>query len=179
MSSGKGSQFERDICKFLTKWASGQQKELWFWRSPASGALSTIHGYKNVSGDIISVKTEGDFLTSLFSIECKNGYPKTFLHQHLKDIKNFGIEVFWRQAVNSSIESNKIPMLIYRKKGINVIVGITQDMFMKLNALHNSRYIMLGFTEELQLPNVVFFDLDLFFSKVTPDDVRNLVQCQS
>jgi hypothetical protein len=65
------------------------------WKSPNSGGVSSVI-LKNVdmSGDIIALKEEAKFLTDIFSIEAKNGYPKASLDKHLKYNKNDEIESF-------------------------------------------------------------------------------------
>jgi len=75
-SKAKGSSFEREIAKFFTNWLTGQSKEYYFWRSPSSGAVSTIsQANGEISGDIIALKPEGGVLTGKWSVEIKTGYP--------------------------------------------------------------------------------------------------------
>ena len=90
---GKGGDFERYIAKELTVWLSGKPKPYMFWRMPASGGLATIHEEcAGLAGDIRSVHEDAEFMTSIFAIECKTGYPRTSFWQHFKGIKNFNIQ---------------------------------------------------------------------------------------
>ena len=38
----KGPEFEREIAKYLTKWASGKTKPYWYWRLLGSGSVATL-----------------------------------------------------------------------------------------------------------------------------------------
>jgi len=52
-SKSKGSEFERQTCKDLSKWIQGTEKPYLFWREILSGGLATISELnKNMSMDI-------------------------------------------------------------------------------------------------------------------------------
>jgi hypothetical protein len=169
---GKGGDYEREVSKHLTCWLTGKEKPYAFWRMPGSGGLSTIHEEnKNLTGDIIALLPEAEFLTNTFSIECKTGYPQTSFWQHFGRVKNFNIEIFWRQAFEDAVKGGKHPLLIYRKKGRKPVVGISQwisDLF-KLDL----PTIILNFTKEQKLPNLVLYDFNDFWEKVTPQKIKN------
>lgn len=123
--SGKGGEFERQISKYLTKWFTGKDKPYAFWRTPGSGSLCTIHEENvELSGDIRSIIPEANFLTSVFNIELKTGYPGTSFWQHFSDTKTFKIREFWEQSVRDGRKANKLPMVIYRKKGKKPLMGM-------------------------------------------------------
>lgn len=169
--SGKGSTWERDVCKFLSVWLTGKEKPYQFWRAPMSGGLATISELNSgLSGDIRALTPEAEFLTSIYSIECKNGYPKTSFWQHLRGIKNFAIEQFWEQCVRDAFKANKKPMLIYRKKGNQPIVGITNEF--KFFDLLYIQSITLTFNDKKALPRLVFYDMKEFFKIITPDIMK-------
>jgi hypothetical protein len=169
---GKGGDFEREISKCLTCWLTGEEKPYAYWRMPGSGSLSTIHEEnKDLSGDIVALTPEAEFLTNIFSIECKTGYPTTSFWQHFARIKNFNIEIFWRQCFEDAVKANKYPMLVYRKKGRKPIIGISKYIKDKLN-LEELPYLELKFEEKL--PILVFFDFNDFLKVVTPQRIRNM-----
>jgi len=178
--SGKGGDFERLISKFLSVWLTGKAKPYQYWRMPGSGSLATIHEENvGLSGDIRALTPEAEFLTDYFSIECKTGYPKTTFWQHFKDIKNFNIKLFWQQCVNDARKASKEPMLIYRKKGTKPVVGIPYnvDGFFKwigIGGIRDINSIMIRFKEN-DLPALVLYDMNDFFSKVKPDDMWRLM----
>ncbi len=172
----KGGDFERDISKFLTKWLTGKVKPYMFWRMPASGGLATIHEENiGLAGDIRSIHSDAEFFTNTFTVECKTGYPRTSFWQHFKGIKNFPLELFWKQTCDES--SGKQPMLIYRKKGNKPIVGITDQVWVELSELkpiYELRSISLYFGDINELPRVIFFDMNDLFKMIEPDDIREV-----
>lgn len=172
----KGSSFERDIAKYLTKWLTGETKPYMFWRMPASGGLATIHEEcVGLSGDIRSVHKNAEFMTSIFAIECKTGYPRTSFWQHFKNIKNFPLEQFWTQTCNEAVD--KEPMLIYRKKGNKPIVGISDRSWSKLAAfvaIGNLKCIIMDWGDYNELPRLLLYDMEQFFNMVKPDDIKEM-----
>ena len=173
MASNKGSMFERDISKYLSKWLTGSEKPYQYWRMPGSGALATI-SEENVglSGDVRSLTREAEFLTRIFSLELKNGYPKTSFWQHFADIKNFGIRDFWSQCCGDAEKSNKRPMLIYRKKGRKPLVGIDIHTYMEVCVhLGSLSSISMRF-KDLEYVTLELFDFYSFFDIITPDIIK-------
>lgn len=171
----KGGDFEREIAKMLSVWLIGKEKPYQYWRMPGSGALATIHEENiGLSGDIRALTSQASFLTDIFSIECKTGYPKTSFWQHFKDIKNFNVKSFWRQCVEDANKADKQPMLIYRKKGGKPVIGIpnTVDTFFKNQLNLNS--VTIRFKESDMLPELVLYNIKDFFNIVEPDDIRRL-----
>ena len=171
----KGPEFERVIAKFLTKWASGKEKPYWYWRLLGSGSVATVsEENKELSGDLHALKPEACFLTDRFSIECKTGYPQTKFHQHFKGIKTFKIEEFWEQTVRDARRSTKYPLMIFRRKGMKPIVGIDVVGYYQMgNQLKNVPFIMLG-NFKGDLPPVYFYDMEVFFERITPEFVKQI-----
>lgn len=171
----KGGDFEREIAKFLTKWASGKTKPYWYWRLLGSGSVATLsEENRELSGDLHALRPEACFLTDRFSIECKTGYPDTRFHQHFKGIKTFKIEEFWEQTIRDADRSLKFPMLIYRRKGMKPIVGIDLVVYNKLGyKLQGIGFIMLGNFRNNTIP-VWFYDMNKFFERITSDDIKNM-----
>ena len=168
---GKGSLWERDVAKTLTKWLTGSEKPYVWWRAPGSGAIATIsEENKELSGDIITLRPEGAFLTDKFSIECKVGYPNSNFHKHLKGVKNDEIRLFWEQACGDADRAGKLPMLIYKKKQYNALIGVT----VLNDALLEIPSITMSWGEQYDLPNCHFFDMEEFLNIVSPEDIKNL-----
>lgn len=89
MGSGhrKGSNFERHICKQLSHWWTGGERDDVFWRSSQSGGRATQRaksGKKTYGsyGDIAAVDPIGEPLMRLFTIELKRGRA----HGHPEDL---------------------------------------------------------------------------------------------
>jgi len=168
---GKGSEWERDFCKYLSRWVQGTEKPYLFWRQPASGGLATIDKRNaQMSGDIHSIDPKGEFFTNIFSVELKNGYPSANFHQLLKGVKNFEIRNFWEQCTEAAFIADRQPMLIWKKTGMPPIVGIKNDLICRLDLTYEEK-ITLSMDA---MPDVNFFNMATFFEKVTPDVVRGL-----
>ncbi len=79
MGSGKGSAFERSICKQLSAWWTHGERDDVFWRSQASGARATVRSRKQQStqgqyGDIAATDPIGHALIARITFELKRGY---------------------------------------------------------------------------------------------------------
>ena len=173
MAKGKGSEFERAICKKLTVWLTGKVKPYAFWRSPSSGALATLHEEnENLSGDVIGVTEEAKVICDIINFELKTGYKETSLDKFLKYNKNDNFKNFWQQCIDESC--SKYPVIVYRKKGFkDPWVGINNDMFNKFESkLNNFRYLIIHFRS--YLPDLYIFSYNEFFDTIKPKDIREL-----
>lgn len=172
---GKGSAWERKLSRIFTKWVSGQDKEEYYWRSPGSGAVATINvGNKAITGDIIPLKFEGAWFTDIWSIEAKNGYPAGSIDLHLKQNKNEIIKDFWDQACDDATKADKLPMLVYKKKGFpNPWVGFCPIANEKIKKhLKGLRFVHMCFGDDR--PDLYFYNLNELFveNKLTPEIVK-------
>jgi hypothetical protein len=174
--SSKGSAFERELSKLLTVWVSGLDEPILFWRVPASGGMMTrnFHVGEAFSGDIRSLHPSSAWVTDIFSIEAKNGYPGASHDKHLKENKSDAIKSFWVQAVRDAEVVTKIPLLIYRKKGLPPWVGVTQEMkdLLDVKLTKSLRFVHLGWNEDDALPDIFFYDMKSFFEHLNPEDVK-------
>ena len=169
----KGSAFERKICKFLTKWISGQDDEYYFYRSPSSGAIATISLCNDdISGDIIAIKPEAMGLTSKFSIECKTGYKGANPLKVFGNLKGNELKDFWIQACRDAQKAKKLPMLIYNPPGrAPALVGLCnlgQGSYFKFD--ENIPCVFIRFPKEkddygltLGLPGMNLYELKTLF----------------
>lgn len=83
----KGSAFEREICKKLSLWWTGNARDDIYWRSSQSGGRATQRLKSGRStfgsyGDIAFVDPIGEPLLRLFTIELKRGRS----HGHPEDL---------------------------------------------------------------------------------------------
>lgn len=170
----KGSGYEREICRFLTKWLSGVETPYIYYRSPSSGAVATITKSENISGDIISVKPEGEFFTNIFSVEVKTGYKNADFFQHFKDMKNDVIKTFWNQCCIDAKKSSKYGMLIFKKSGLKPIVGINNTVRSELSDYVTlPKSLVVVYSDDTDTIN--FYNFEDFFNIVTPDIIKKWI----
>ena len=180
----KGGENERMVSKFLTKWLKGTEKPYMFWRQEASGGLATVHVENiHMTGDIKHLHPDAKFMTDVFSIECKTGYPKTSFWQHFTEAE-FGIEEFWKQTLEDCTKAKKHPMLIYRKKHRKWIVGINSFIQACLHErIWKLNNIIVCWTQKKipkydpkfkqnPIQDCILYDMESFFNKVSPDDIK-------
>ena len=174
-SKSKGSELERDISKYITRYLTGNEKPYCVWRSPGSGSFQTIHGDENMSGDLISVREESKWLLDKVSFELKSGYPDTSLDKYFKGNKNDTFEDFWIQCTRDATNANKLPILIYKKKGNKDIwLCIDDILYSRLkNELQPLRLMFLNW-ENKQSPMYIF-EMKNFFNTVTPEILKKAV----
>lgn len=121
----KGSAFERKVCKLLSLWVSGGEREDLFWRSAMSGGRATVGRRKGKdhtrhAGDISATSPEGHALTDVWYVECK-AYRNLQISSGM--IKGVGkLYQFWETAVAEAEHYKKQPMLIVKQNQVPVIV---------------------------------------------------------
>jgi hypothetical protein len=124
-SKNKGSEFERHVCKALSRWITGGGSSECFWRAALSGGRATVamkRGDKAhpVSGDVAAVTPEGHVLTDSFHIECKHLYDLEVTSFLLK--RTGKLAKFWDHTVKVAEHHGKKPMLIVRQNLYPTIV---------------------------------------------------------
>lgn len=81
MGSNKGSLFERDVSRLLSRWWTGGERDDVFWRVGGSGGRAKFRGRSGRDtagqhGDIMACDSSGEFLTHVWTIELKRGHSK-------------------------------------------------------------------------------------------------------
>lgn len=176
-SKAKGSAWERQISKLLTKWLTGQDKEYYFYRSPGSGAVSTInYGNKTLSGDIIAIKQEGSFFTEIFNIEAKNGYEGASFDKFLKENKNDILFKFWEQSVRDAKSADKYPLVLFKKKGFpNPWIAFDKNVYDKIyKYINKTRHMILNYDIDVC---VCFMNFSDFLDIMSPEKIKELFKC--
>ena len=173
MSNGKskGSSYERTICKMLTKWYSGKEKPYIWWRSPSSGGLATVTAQNpDLTGDIISVLPEGNFLTDIFSIEIKAGYPKSSFNKFFKKVKNNEILQFWEQSIRDCYKNCKEPMVIYKKDRQEPLIFITENIKNMFDKTELLDYFIIKTGDQ----KICCMKMNDFFTNISPSDIMKI-----
>ncbi len=86
--AGKGSGFEREICKILSRWWSDGEDDGIFWRTSQSGGRATTRAKqgrktKNSCGDVCAIDPVGQPLLDLITVEIKRGYSSSSIQDLL------------------------------------------------------------------------------------------------
>lgn len=120
-SKDKGNDFERAICKELSLWWTGQERDDVFYRTSNSGGRATVRAKKGQStfnhyGDVSASDPIGEPFLKLFRLELKRGYNHLSI-QDLLDTKNDGGFAKWiAQAKESATQGGSLSwMLILRR----------------------------------------------------------------
>lgn len=125
--AGKGSAWEREVCRKLSKWASGNDEDSFFWRSTTSGARATIRAAagKRTSGqhgDITAIDPRGLSLTKLITMEVKAGYSGSSIADlldkldHIEPPRLAMFEKWYSQTVSSMKNAMTFSWMIIAKR---------------------------------------------------------------
>lgn len=116
--AAKGYAYEREVCRALSLWVSGGEKEDCLWRSARSGGRATVGKSKGKlleahAGDIVATSKEGHALTDNWFVECKRYNDLQYAAFMLKGEGK--LASFWHVACKEAESFNKLPMLIARE----------------------------------------------------------------
>lgn len=142
---GKGSKFERDICKTLSLWwsrdfPSGPREDI-FWRTAGSGGRATNRSKKgkttkNAYGDICALDPIGQPFLDVFAIELKKGYSSETLHALLDAPEHAAKQTYLKwieQAEQSRKDSGALHwLLITQRDRRQAIVTLNTDGYSAL-----------------------------------------------
>jgi hypothetical protein len=122
---GKGSSFERKLCKALSLWITDGARDDCLWRSAISGGRATVARGKgkliaHQAGDVAAVHAEGHVLTDNFFIEAKH-YRKLGTAAFLTSRPSL-LGRFWDHAVNEAKLYQRVPMLIAKENNVPTLV---------------------------------------------------------
>ena len=116
-SNAKGGEFERWVCRELTRWITGKPKPELFWRSATSGAKATQDAKKGVKskmgGDLVAIDAAGQWFMDCFSLECKDRHEYGNLDMLFTGQGDF--LKWWEQCCNDALRVNKVPMMVVKR----------------------------------------------------------------
>ncbi len=177
----KGSQFERDIAKYISQWIlQDKNAEILIWRSSNSGGQATFSRMrgkrvqKNMEGDLIAIDARANFFMDRISIECKNGYKKASIFSLFKNSKSDVLKAFWEQCQRETKESKKVPMLVFKPLGNSPLIGLPLNFVKKCypEILELSQVVTIKFNNEL--PTMTLAKMaDVFETIIRPETFTN------
>lgn len=139
--SGKGSEYEREMCKLLSMWWTGEARDDVFWRSSGSGGRAKARGRAGVAtmgqhGDVSATDPIGQPLIDLLTIEIKRGYSEYTVQDMFDRQPEGGVQVWegWcQQAMESAAQAGSISwMLITRRDRRVPLAWVPAKVFKKL-----------------------------------------------
>lgn len=149
---GKGSAFERKVCKALSLWVSHGEHEDLFWRSAMSGGRATVAKKRGAklsrhAGDISATSEAGHKLTDTYFIECKS-YKDLAIAKFLLSGEGKLAE-FWKVAFNEASSFDKIPLLIVHQNMMPTLVITLKSAHIATVGVSSTRvlYVRCGSSE--------------------------------
>lgn len=161
-SKQKGSKFERDISKLLSKWWSKNERSDLFWRTINSGAMFTNNkknNFLNEVSDIKSIDENSKLFTDIFNIECKF-YKEIDLWNVIN--RNGDIIKWLDKLLDECILTEKYPLLIVKQNNKPILVFTNEEIEKEL-------IIYFGLK-----PRLDFIYNDSYISVYLLDDILNL-----
>lgn len=121
---GKGSTYERAICKHLSRWWTHGKRDDIFWRTAGSGGRATARRKRGQStamqgSDVTATDPIGAPLIDVFSIELKRGYTRFTFQDTIDLLPNRKKPVLLQwvdQAERSSADSGSFAWLLIHKR---------------------------------------------------------------
>lgn len=142
---GKGSSYERELCKLLSSWWTDGKRSDVFWRTGGSGGRAKVRGRGGYGtygqhGDIAATDPIGDALINLLCIEIKRGYSSfsvaDILYQPLqrgsKPPAAQKMDSFLEQTRESWKQSGSFAWLLIHRRDQRQPVVFMPDFFWKL-----------------------------------------------
>ena len=190
---GKGEDFEREQCRFLSLWWTNGEDPDVFWRNRLRKTIMSPDG-KHQCGDIMSTKAIGEPFIRVFNVECKSGHSKTKagkrtklipwdlldlidysegLSQNKAEDKKFVLLDFWEQTETDAKLTNRLPMLTFKRDYHVPVVVIDRhtynllDVYLGLYKDVADRFLTLS-------KELYFFRQDQFFGWLTPEVVQEI-----
>jgi hypothetical protein len=128
--AGKGSSYERQLCKQLSLWWSKGTNDDWFWRSSQSGGRATTRRKSgkstvNAAGDICAMCPEGQRFLNVVTIEAKRGYTSATLSDLVEKKSGSLYHGFIEQARTSALEAATTYWLLIHKRDRRPAIVLT------------------------------------------------------
>lgn len=186
----KGSSFERDQCRVLSKWWTKGERDDVFWRSAASGAMGKMRsksGKKTFGqcGDIQATDPIGQPLMDVCSLELKRGYGNASVGDMLDTGKNRAKQLWQTWVEQASVDHKNAGtpwwMLITKRDRRDTMVffpwGLYEDLLDKTGStlrrsLPRVQLVFMG-AEKKRL-KIYGTQFNGFLEHVSPDNIKDL-----
>jgi len=186
---GKGDDFERSQCRFLSLWWSNGERNDIFWRNRKHLTIKDPTG-RHQLGDIMSLYPEGISFVRVFNVELKTGYSKTKRGKKVKTvpwdvldlIDYVGIEPqdpvllrFWEQTREDARISERLPLLIFKRDYHSPVVCTDITTLNSLSVhLKKPTFPFVQFSNKDH--SLIMFREELFFTWLLPSVVKEIYE---
>lgn len=190
----KGSDFEREICKDLSRWWTCSDRDDVFWRTAMSGGRATVRARQGKTtagsyGDITAIDPIGAPFLKAFALELKRGYNRDTLHD-IVDCSPTAKQptiVKWIEQAHASRKLSKSFhwMIIHRRDRRQPMVYMPKAAMMYLLKQANQHMTNgMGIVampshvkyEHKKKRHIGFMLLEDFFTTISPKHVRELIE---
>lgn len=188
MAKGKGSAYERKICKQLSMWWTDGERDDVFWRSSNSGGRAKVRsrqgkGTHGQYGDITATDPIGEPLLQAFTIELKRGYSGDFceLIESMPTKRPKQWERFFRQVEEDTENAQSLTWMLIWKRDRKEALLYTSAVIIKQLAEAGVELRCLAYLRgRVRLSDGKFLTvfacrLDDFLEAVNPEQIRSLL----
>jgi hypothetical protein len=184
MTSDKGSSFEREISRYLSKWWTNNERDDVFWRNRVKVTSKTPNAERQL-GDITAFHTIGLPFVEMFNVELKIGYShksggKKIAWDLLDTIDskiaddNLLLVQFWKQCKFDAELSGRIPILIFRRDRHQPVACIDYNSFSKIRNYIgdlDAKNISFNYRNEY---SIRLYNMEDFFNWMAPETIKHL-----
>lgn len=185
---GKGTKFERDICKLLSLWWTDGKRTDVFWRTAGSGARATTRSRRNKAtfgqyGDVQATDPIGQPLIDMCTIEIKKGYSRQTIFDLIDKLPTETKQPYRRfieqaRQDNGDSESHYW-MLITKRDYKETLVIIPLNLYLQLSNSTDSKRPVPYFKFKLTISDCTYklfgTTLDEFFKWIKPENIKALL----
>ena len=133
---GKGSDFERSLCKKFSLWWTNNERDDVFWRTSQSGGRATERKKKGKMtagsyGDMMSVSKVGKPFEDIFVMEFKKGYTKELSILSIVDGKKKSVLLDWwiKNEKIVSESGRKFGLIVFRRDYRHTCIVMNLELF--------------------------------------------------
>ena len=160
-SSAKGASFERSVCRDLSLWITGNERDDIFWRTAMSGGRATIGlrtGKKRdaQAGDAQAIDSLGEAFMRTFSVECK--HVKTLQLGQMVAKKSGKTVDFWRKHRLECRSFDREPFMVARENRYPTLLLLTEAGLDSLGVEYVTLRSMFKGRVTVPMPQFAFTD---------------------
>jgi hypothetical protein len=190
----KGNDYERSVCRILSKWWTKGRRDDVFWRTASSGGMATQRSYQGKetfgqAGDIQATHPIGQQLIDMCAIEVKRGYSKNSIFE-LGETDRYSEKNVYEKFIKQVEKDRKKSgapfwLLISKRDRKEPIIIMPLSFFKELNAyesLVNTIYPEIIYKikrKDGMVRSLFITSLSSFLKNVKPIYIKNIADAYS